>query len=105
MATSKVEPKFLGLKGMFATETYTLDTDVTVAASGALNKSITITKAGYYPISILSWSVSSSWFSVNRAVLTSRTSGSATLQFRLRSYHTSSVTIGSIIVYVLWMKE
>lgn len=108
MAQSIVQPKFAGLKNLFAVVTYTIVTSQSVSSlGGSGSTAYSISKPGYYPLSIMSWQLEGSYStfsSVPKFNLYSRASGSAKISATARSLTKSTATI-TYKVYVLWVKE
>ena len=75
----------------------------TIAAQGYSASSKTITRAGYVPIGVIGFQVTSSYIFIPRVELSAASSGSGTISYEVRNTANGSATV-SMNVDVLWRK-
>lgn len=109
MATSVVESKYKGIASRFAHEGHLVIPDgTTLAGNTTKTGSISFSKAGWYPLAIVGINMNGTGLSgiqIYRLRITSRASGSVTIDYGVRNRFSASWTGGSLGAYVLWVKE
>lgn len=96
---------YYNLADSFAITSHTLFTSKSFTSKAAYTGSLTVTKAGWYPLGIVGESVNARYVTINRKYLESRnrSAGTATLQWMAENWDTSTHS-ATANVNVLWAR-
>lgn len=76
-----------------------------IAANSAEETTKTVTKAGYYPLGVVGFSVANGSLAMRRCYLSAQSTGSCTVTFNVRNVSSSAVSSSDASAYILWAKS
>ena len=79
-------------------------TNISISANSYKDGTLNITQPGYYPMAIAGWSNSSTHSVVSSLYLSNASSGSATINYRVKETNNTSQSAFTLTVHVLWFK-
>ena len=91
----------------FVMQAHTLYTGQTIASKANITGTVSITKAGYYPIGVVGWSAGgaySGFITPGRLYLTDQAVGSGTISYNFQNNADFDLTSQSFGVRVLWVR-
>lgn len=91
----------------FVIQSHTIYSGETIASKDSINRTVTITKSGYYPLSIAGWSATGSYsgfITPGRMYLNNQVVGSCDVVINFQNNRDSSLTSQGFAARVLWVK-
>lgn len=105
MATTKVER--IVPHDQFVIQSHQLYSGQTIASKGPINGTVSVTKAGYYPLCIAGWSAggaSSGFITPGRLYLNNQAVGSCDIVYNFQNNADTALTNQSFGARVLWVR-
>ena len=90
--------------GTFVVEPYPVFSNTTINGGSTKSATPSLSKAGYYPVGIVGFTLSSAYLSMVEMYLTNQGAGSATFNYKVKNFSSNNATGASFDAYILWVK-